>query len=106
VEHGTPDSGAAEDGGADTDGDEAPAVAVTVGDLPDGAGFYVADDGPGIPPEQRDAVLDPGVSSTAGGTGFGLAIVRRIAGAHGWDVTVTESETGGARIEFRGVETA
>ncbi|WP_276258396.1 PAS domain-containing protein [Haloglomus litoreum] len=108
VEHGTPEDVAAEDGGADTeaDADDDPAVTVTVGDLPDGTGFYVADDGPGIPPEQRDAVLDAGVSTTVGGTGFGLSIVRRIAEAHGWEVAVTESEAGGARIEFRGVETA
>jgi PAS domain S-box-containing protein len=102
VEHGTSDAGTADDGGTDEGSD----VTVTVGDLSDGTGFYVADDGPGIPPEQRDVVLDAGVSTTVGGTGFGLSIVRRIAEAHGWEVTVTESDAGGARIEFRGVETA
>jgi len=74
-------------------------VAVTVGDLENG-GIYVADDGPGIPPERREAVFEAGHSSTADGTGFGLAIVDQIATAHGWEVSVTASETGGARIEI------
>jgi PAS domain S-box-containing protein len=76
-------------------------VAVTVGSLEDG--FYVADDGPGIPDGDRRRVFESGYS-TADGTGLGLAIVRRIAEAHGWDVTLTTSESGGARFEFHGVE--
>jgi len=62
-------------------------------------GFAVEDDGPGIDPDVRDRIFDPGVSGTAGGTGFGLYIVHTIAAAHGWDVTVTEGD-GGARFEF------
>ncbi|WP_347877779.1 GAF domain-containing protein [Halobacterium sp. R2-5] len=77
-------------------------VSVTVGEL-DG-GFYVADDGPGIPDSDRGEVFDAGFSTAADGTGFGLNIVRSIADAHGWDVRVTESETGGARFEFTGAE--
>jgi len=65
-----------------------------------GNGFYVADDGPGIPEDQRDDVLDFGFSTAAEGTGFGLAIVTQIADAHGWATTVTESRDGGARFEF------
>ena len=42
--------------------------------------------------------------ATDGGTGFGLAIVERIAEAHGWHVAVGESEAGGVRFEFTGVE--
>jgi signal transduction histidine kinase len=79
-------------------------VALTVGALADGDGFYVADDGPGIPEEDREAVLEAGVTTDPGGTGFGLAIVTDIAEAHGWTVTVTESDAGGARFEFAGVE--
>jgi two-component system, sporulation sensor kinase E len=66
--------------------------------------LYVEDDGPGIPPERRAAVFEPGQTSQEDGTGFGLAIVKRIAEAHGWKVTLTESDTGGARFEFSGVE--
>jgi signal transduction histidine kinase len=43
-------------------------------------------------------------TSREGGTGFGLSIVRRIAEAHGWSVRVTESDSGGARFEFDGVD--
>ena len=79
-------------------------VTVTVGDL-DG-GFYVADDGPGVPADERERVFETGYSGTGDGHGLGLAIVREIAGAHGWDVRLTESADGGARFEFTGVEDA
>jgi len=79
------------------------AVSITVGRLDDTAGYYVADDGPGVPPEERDRILDHGYTTTADGTGLGLSIVQSIADAHGWQVTLTESESGGARLEFTGV---
>jgi|GEM_PF-239906 len=75
---------------------------IVVGDIPDG--FYVEDDGPGIPESRRDEVFQSGHTTSESGTGFGLAIVERIAEAHGWEVTLTEGETGGARFEFTGVE--
>ena len=74
-------------------------VAIRVGSLPNG--FYVEDDGSGIPEEHRDTVFDAGHTTSADGTGFGLAIVRQIANAHGWSVTATGAVTGGARFEFR-----
>jgi PAS domain S-box-containing protein len=77
-------------------------VTITIGDV-DG-GFYVADDGPGIPAEEREDVFATGYSTADDGTGLGLNIVDQIAEAHGWTVTVTESETGGARFEITGVE--
>lgn len=77
-------------------------VAVTVGALADG--FYVEDDGPGIPPEERDDVFERGYSTRSDGTGFGLEIVDQIATAHGWDVRVTNGSDGGARFEITGVE--
>ena len=76
-------------------------VAITVGSLPDG--FYVADDGAGIPPEERDSIFDMGYSESEDGTGIGLAIVQQIVEAHGWEISVTESAAGGARFEIRGV---
>ena len=79
-------------------------VTVRVGPLEDG--FYVADDGPGISPEDREHVFESGYSTSEDGTGFGLAIVREIADAHGWDVDVCESDDGGARFEVTGVEVA
>mgnify|MGYP006283736855 CR=1 FL=1 len=67
------------------------------------AGFYVADDGPGISPDDRERVFEAGYS-TADGTGFGLRIVHEIAEAHGWEVAVSESTEGGARFEVTGVD--
>ena len=64
------------------------------------SGFYVADDGVGIPPEDRDGIFDNGYTTSADGTGLGLTIVEEIAHAHDWAVSVTESEAGGARFEF------
>ncbi|MBB6645438.1 sensor histidine kinase [Halobellus ruber] len=76
-------------------------VTVTVDDHDDG--FYVADDGSGIPDGKRDRIFEAGYSTADEGTGFGLEIVERIAEAHGWDVRVTESEAGGARFVFTSV---
>jgi len=84
-----------------------PEVRIEVGALADaagGAGFYVADDGPGIPDELRDEAFDAGVSTDPDGTGFGLKTVSEVADAHGWTVELGDA-TGGARFEFRGVET-
>lgn len=75
-------------------------VAVRVGMLDDEEGFFVEDDGPGIPPDERDAVFDEGFTG-GDGTGIGLAIVSQIATAHGWTVAATAGEAGGARFEFR-----
>jgi len=87
-----------------TSGREQRDVTVTVGDLGDGSGFYVADDGPGIPEGERDTVFEAGYSTGSDGTGFGLAIVADIAAVHDWETNVTESESGGARFEFTGVD--
>jgi PAS domain S-box-containing protein len=79
-------------------------VVVTVGDT-DG-GFYIADDGPGIPEARRDRIFESGYSTDEGGTGFGLDIVREFADIHGWSVDVSESADGGARFDVRGVDAA
>ncbi len=76
---------------------------VTVGRLVEDAGFYVADDGPGIPEPARETVFEGGYTTRDDGTGFGLTIVREVAEAHGWSVAVTESDAGGARVEVRDV---
>ncbi|MDY7083447.1 MAG: ATP-binding protein, partial [Halobacteria archaeon] len=91
-------------------------VTIRVGDLPDiheetdeedddqRYGFFIEDDGPGIPEEERDDVLEHGYTTSSSGTGFGLSIVRSIVEAHGWEIDVSESEEGGARFEITGVE--
>jgi two-component system OmpR family sensor kinase len=68
--------------------------------------LFVADDGPGIPPEDRVEATRSGYSTASDGTGLGLGIVRRIADAHGWTLSLDESEAGGLRVAFAGVEPA
>jgi signal transduction histidine kinase len=68
--------------------------------------FTVTDDGPGIPPEERERVFerfhrtDASRSRTAGGTGLGLAIVRAIVDAHGGHVHASANGGPGARMEI------
>ncbi|MFT4885098.1 MAG: PAS domain S-box-containing protein [Natronomonas sp.] len=97
IEHGSTGSPSQIQGDAVEHDDEN--VTVRIGPLDDDEGFFVEDDGPGIPPEQREDVLEAGYT-TGTGSGFGLAIIRQISHAHGWDVEVTESDDGGARFEF------
>ena len=73
------------------------ATTVHVGSYADG--FFVEDDGPGIPSTQSSELFAYGMG-TGDGRGFGLAIVRTIIEAHGWEIEVTESSSGGARFEI------
>ncbi|WP_226005400.1 sensor histidine kinase [Natrinema salinisoli] len=77
-------------------------VSVSVGDLPNG--FYVEDDGPGISTEEHDRVFEEGHSVNSAGTGLGLAVVQAVVDGHGWDVRITDSDSGGARFEITGVD--
>jgi signal transduction histidine kinase len=72
-------------------------VTVRVGRSP--TEFYVEDDGPGIPEDEREQVFDHGHTTSESGTGFGLSIVEQIADAHGWDVVISEGADSGARFE-------
>jgi PAS domain S-box-containing protein len=81
-----------------SDGD----VTVTIGELDDG--FYVADDGSGIRPGNREQVFETGYSTGQAGTGLGLSIVKRVVEAHEWEICVSEGTDGGTRFEIVGVE--
>jgi signal transduction histidine kinase len=65
----------------------------------------VDDNGPGIPPQDRERVferfvrLDAARSAESGGSGLGLAIVAELVHAHGGTITIGDSPLGGARLE-------
>jgi signal transduction histidine kinase len=81
-------------------------VVVRVGALADGDGFYIEDDGPGIPEGERQKIFDAGYSTGGDGLGMGLAIVESVVTAHDWTITVTTRSDGGARFEIRDVISA
>jgi len=73
--------------------DHGPAeVTVEVGPTPDG--FFVTDDGPGIPESHHENVFEYGYTTTDQGTGLGLSIVRTMAESHGWTVELDDSHDG------------
>ena len=61
----------------------------------------VTDSGPGVAQEDRDEIFTPFFTTKTKGTGLGLAICRRIVEAHGGDLTLEDSETGGAKFVIR-----
>ena len=65
--------------------------------------FFVEDDGCGVPEGRRESVFDAGETTRKDGTGFGLPIVKQIAEAHGWEVSLTDSFDDSARFEFANV---
>lgn len=77
-------------------------VTITVGDLEQG--FYVEDNGSGIPQGNYNQLFDAGHTTSKDGTGLGLAIVKQITDDHGWEITGSEGADGGVRFEITGVE--
>lgn len=76
-------------------------VRITIGCLEDG--FFLEDDGPGIPKEEQARVFEGGYSSHAGRPGLGLKIVKMIVDAHGWEIHLSKGSAGGTRVEITGV---
>jgi signal transduction histidine kinase len=78
---------------------------VTVTASPDprtgGVVVRIADNGPGIPAEERQRVFEPYFTTKATGTGLGLAIVHRIVSDHGGTIAVAPSPEGGAELTVR-----
>lgn len=82
-------------------------VAVGLVTADDVVELTVDDDGPGIPPDERERVfdrftrLDDGRARDAGGLGLGLSMVRAITEHHGGTVSVEDAPLGGARLRVR-----
>lgn len=77
---------------------------IRVGGLSEG--FFVEDTGDGVSEADRERAFEFGFTTSAEGSGVGLALVDRIARAHDWSASLTNGDEGGARLEFRGVEEA
>lgn len=64
-------------------------------------GFYVADNGPGVPASERSRIFDPFYTTKEAGTGLGLSIAHRLVVNHGGTLEVSDQPGGGARFEVR-----
>ncbi|TKX43674.1 PAS domain-containing protein [Halorubrum sp. ARQ200] len=73
---------------------------IDVGSLNDG-GFYIEDNGDGVPENIRDQVWEYGFTSKEEGTGIGLIVVKRVVERHNWTIDISDSQSGGARFEIR-----
>jgi len=85
-------------------GDNAPGRIIIALACDDGAvSFKIADNGVGLPHEQRDRLTEPYVTTRAKGTGLGLAIVRKVMEDHGGDITLQDAgkDVQGAEIVLR-----
>jgi signal transduction histidine kinase len=60
------------------------------------AALEIADNGPGVPVDVRQQIFKPYFTTRPRGSGLGLAVVQKIAAAHGWDVACLENPGGGA----------
>ncbi len=79
-------------------------AACRAGERPAGAHMVqitIDDDGPGIPPDRREAAFRAFESATTGGTGLGLTIARDIVRAHGGEITLEDSPIGGLRARIQ-----
>jgi len=73
-------------------------VRITIGGTKNG--FYVEDNGTGIPKNKRGKIFNQNYSTSETGEGLGLSIVEHVCDLHEWTITITESKTGGARFEI------
>jgi signal transduction histidine kinase len=71
---------------------------------PGEAAINVTDDGPGVPPEDRDEIFRPYFTTSEDGTGLGLAVVRQIVLAHQWDIACVSNDGGGAVFRITGLK--
>jgi two-component system nitrogen regulation sensor histidine kinase NtrY len=60
----------------------------------------IEDNGKGLPPQGRERLTEPYVTTRTKGTGLGLAIVKKIMEDHHGDLTLSDREQGGARVQL------
>ncbi|MCW9046036.1 MAG: PAS domain-containing sensor histidine kinase [Alphaproteobacteria bacterium] len=75
-------------------------VSIVLAKLENKIKVTIDDNGFGFPPELKDRLTEPYVTSRAKGTGLGLAIVKKIMEEHGGELILSNNETGGARVEL------
>lgn len=78
-------------------------VRLTFREAPERIAFEVSDSGPGIPPDQREAVFERfrqigGAAQPSGGTGLGLSIAQEFTLLHGGSISISDAAEGGARF--------
>jgi signal transduction histidine kinase len=70
------------------------------------AALEIRDNGPGVPAEARENIFRPYFTTTKGGTGLGLAVVRQIVLAHRWEINYLPGNNGGSRFRISGLKLA
>jgi signal transduction histidine kinase len=68
---------------------------------PDTVVLSVEDNGQGMDARTRERAFDPFFTTKPTGSGLGLAFVRRVAEAHGGDVTLASKEGAGTTLQLR-----
>jgi len=82
--------------------DQAPAgeIAVSLEDRHTHVAVVVDDNGKGLPPDDRERLTEPYVTTRSKGTGLGLAIVKKILEDHGGTLVLDNGIQGGARVSL------
>lgn len=80
--------------------EDSPTIKVTAKREDRGWAFEVADDGPGIPPDEREEVFELFSGSDDDSTGIGLAVCRKIVERHGGAIDVESTDGKGTTVRF------
>lgn len=70
----------------------------------DNSGFFVENDGQGLPVDDPSKLFESGYTTDPDGTGLGLSIVKQVIDSHGWTIDVSEPRRDSVRFEIGGVD--